>query len=349
MATEEISSPRPLISNTSKHPNEHSGLILSGNHRPPADWGVEGLELDEAIVRHAAWRDVRAQTWTAMLKSGLSTMRLERFAQCGSGLWLMQRPADLAQRLSCNCCKDRWCQPCAASRGRRLADALLATMADLARVRFVTLTLKHRPASLRDCLDRLYRSFAALRRRPLWRDAVSGCAVICEIKVGRDGLWHPHLHVLATGSYVDQAALSREWLAITGDSSIVDVRLVKSAQSIAFYVTKYVSKGCDSTVYSDPARLQEAIVTMRGRRLCMTCGDWRGIKLLPPAEDAEIQEYDDEGRPLHDDDALRYRPVLRLDGLAQRARSDAALHAVWHELIARFGCLAVLYDPRVPD
>lgn len=335
----------PLQFKASNQTNSEPGIILRGNHTPPAEFGVETLQLSEGIIRHRTWADMRARTWAAMLKSGLSTMRLERFAECGSGLWVLHRRCDGALRMSCNCCRDRWCQPCATSRGRRLADALLKQIEDVGTVRFITLTLRHRPGPLKDSLDRLYACFARLRRRELWGECVTGCAAVCELKIGRDGLWHPHLHILAAGTYIDQRALSREWLAVTGDSSIVDIRAVTNARSLAFYVTKYASKGCDQSVWKDPERLLEAIVTMRGRRLCMTCGSWRGVKLLPPDEDAELDERDDEGRPLHEEDARRWVPLHRVDLLFKRAKSDRVCFQLWCEFAARWPSLAQLYDP----
>lgn len=343
------SDPLLLPFNPSKQPHRAEGLILENGHRPPAEFGVETLQLDESLVRHVGWADVRAKVWKALRAAHVTTARLERFAECGSGLWLLSRPADLSMRLSCNCCRDRWCQPCAATRGRQLASALLAQISDLERARFVTLTLKHRPCSLRDCLDRLYRSFNALRRRPLWSSAVVGCAVVCEIKVGRDGLWHPHLHIICEGGFIDQRALSQDWLAVTGDSSIVDIRLVKNAKTLAFYVVKYVSKSADSTVLLDHDRLLEAVTTLRGRRLAMTAGTWRRLKLLPPADDDVRDETDDKGEPLHSDESLRWKPLHRVSTLAKFAREDAVASAVWHEVIARWPALRVLYDPLSPS
>jgi len=148
-------------------------------------------------------------------------------------------------------------------------------------VRFVTLTLRHSRTPLEDQLDRLYRSFNVLRRRKFWLAHVDGGAAFCETKVSeKDGLWHPHLHLVVVGSYMDQRTLSQEWLAVTGDSSVVDISRVRDEKTVGFYITKYVSKPLDSSLFTDESLLQEAIVALSGRRLCMTFGSWRGTPLV---------------------------------------------------------------------
>jgi hypothetical protein len=40
-----------------------------------------------------------------------------------------------------------------------------------------------------------------------------------------DGMWHPHLHVIAEGRFLDKHALSAAWHHATGDSFVVDIRI----------------------------------------------------------------------------------------------------------------------------
>jgi len=146
--------------------------------------------------------------------------------------------------------------------------------------RFITLTRRHSHAPLADQIDALYEAFNKLRRRSAWKKNINGGAAFLEIKVSeRTGLWHPHLHIIATGKYFPAHELSREWLAVTMDSSVVDIRAVTDAGHVAAYVTKYVTKPMSITLLQHPDKLDEALVAMRGRRLAMTFGTWRGIKL----------------------------------------------------------------------
>jgi hypothetical protein len=106
-----------------------------------------------------------------------------------------------------------------------------------------------------------------------------------ELKIGRDGLWHVHCHIIAEGEYLPQAELSSEWHAVTGDSPVVDVRDVADADVAAGYVAKYGSKPCDPSVLYSHERLCEAMIALKGVRLATTFGGWRKAKLSSPSDD----------------------------------------------------------------
>jgi hypothetical protein len=97
--------------------------------------------------------------------------------------------------------------------------------------------------------------------------------------------WHPHLHIVTEGTYIEQKALSRAWHEVTGDSSIVDIRRVADSGDVSRYVCKYVTKPADATIFPVPDRLDEFICAIGGRRLCLTFGTWRGFKLDADPQD----------------------------------------------------------------
>jgi hypothetical protein len=75
---------------------------------------------------------------------------------------------------------------------------------------------------------------------------------------------------------------------------------------VTHYITKYASKPLDPTVVRVPDRLDEAVVALKGKRLCMTFGLWRGYKLTEPPESGtwiqlgtldEILEQAEQGDP----------------------------------------------------
>lgn len=153
-------------------------------------------------------------------------------------------------------------------------------------VRFITLTVKHTWTPLNQQLDRLYLLFARLRDGPLWKRHVRGGAAFLEVVWSeRSNSWHSHLHCLVHGSYFPREVLSAEWYRVTGDSMVVDIRLVKDKPVIGRYVTKYVSKPLSNTFLNRPTLLDEFTLAMKSRRLCLTFGDWRGIRLTAPAND----------------------------------------------------------------
>lgn len=114
----------------------------------------------------------------------------------------------------------------------------------------------------------------------MWREHVQGGVVVCEITWSADShSWHPHLHIIAAGTYMQKQLLSDAWLLATGDSYIVDLRLIRGVETCVRYVTKYVSKPLSSTYAREPDLLREAMRALAGRRLCTTIGSWRGVPL----------------------------------------------------------------------
>lgn len=148
------------------------------------------------------------------------------------------------------------------------------------KTRFVTLTLQHRSCTLGEALDHLYDSWKRLRKQRGWKWCVTGGIAFVEIKHSEvTGCWHPHIHALVEGRYYPQDKLSRDWHTATGDSKIVDIRLVHGTAHVARYVTKYASKPLNHTFQFSNDLLDDAIVGLKGRRLAITFGSWRGIKL----------------------------------------------------------------------
>jgi hypothetical protein len=250
---------------------------------PRDDYQIEPLLPAECEFRHGGWKRTRARVFDAMVSLHLSATRLERFACCGSGCRVLYHAEQQALRLAGNYCHDRFCIPCGAARARTIAR-VLAAHCGTRPIRFLTLTLRHSPTPLGDQIDRLYDSFRRLRQRKAWKAHIDGGAAFLELKLGRDGLWHPHLHCLIDGSYWSQKEIAEQWHAVTGDSYIIDIRKPDSQQSTVNYVCKYASKPMEATAIRNPSRLAEALLCLRGRRLCLTFGTFRGLVLEPHEE-----------------------------------------------------------------
>lgn len=231
--------------------------------------------------RHAGFGNARLQVWNVLRETDRSDSTLARFVQCGMQATAELSPNSKEARITSNNCRSRWCPACARDRAATIAANLAALVTERG-ARFVTLTRRHSHAPLTDQLDSLLASFRRLRQRGWWTEAVTGGAAFIELHRGdHDGLWHVHLHVLCESEFLPQADLSREWYAVTTDSSIVDVRAIASPAKAASYVAKYVSKPGSARVYNDPTALREMIDALAGRRLCMTFGTWRGTPLEP--------------------------------------------------------------------
>lgn len=253
------------------------------------------LGINDAHQRfiHSGWWNDRRRIFDALSHlTPLPDKRRRRFADCGSGCRILRNDKIKGvYRVQAFRCNDRFCLPCSKLRASRIRDQLTLLLATHQRCSLITLTLKAENQPLQAIIARATTHFRALRALPWWKAAVTGGAAILETKVGRDGRrWHVHWHIVAACNFLPKHRLSAAWLAITGDSKIVDVRRVTTPETAVRYITKYVTKSADSSVVRSPAHLAEALIAFRGSRLVTTFGTWRGTKLT--------ERLDDETLPL---------------------------------------------------
>lgn len=252
--------------------------------------------------------------WDALRRVNATQARLEHFHSCGAACWIQRLPGTDRARIVCNQCHDRLCIPCQTARSKRI-QSNLHPLIRTEQSKLITLTLRHSNTPLSDQIDRLYRSFHALKKRKLFRQNVSAGIAFLEIKLSeRTGRWHVHMHAVVLSKFIDQRQLSQAWHSVTGDSSIVDVRKIRDPETAARYVTKYVTKPADSSVFTDHAKLDEFVLALKGRRLYNPFGDWRAL-------DFERS----------DDDEAQWENVCSLETLIHECRRGAP----WAVALAR--------------
>jgi hypothetical protein len=224
--------------------------------------------------------------YDALQTTNASYRRLNAFATCGSSWWVLEsRTRPGTYKLARDYCHDRWCVACAQLRAATLAGNLLPVLRDRP-ARLITLTVRSADEPLAAQVRRIYVSFRRLRRLPIWTNHVTGGLAVLEITRNPETqLYHPHLHIIAHGTFVPRDALADEWLRCTGDSHIIDVRYVNNADGAVKYVTKYLTKPIATELYRHPAVLAEAIEALRGVKQIITFGTWRKLKLLSPLTD----------------------------------------------------------------
>lgn len=245
------------------------------------------LQPEEEIFRHWPWKIKRNKVITAMEAAGCAPTTILRLIDCGSGALIYCEIGTGEIRVCANYCRCRHCAPCQRARAARLARNLQDRLSKRpsGAYRFITLTLAHSHDSLKDQIDRLYASFRKLRKDPVWADTQNGGVAICEVKwSAKTRQWHPHLHIVSEGKWVKQQALSDAWLRATGDSYIVDIKILKAAKDCAHYLSKYVTKGTSDEVWDDLPAAVEWITATKGLRNANTFGSWRGFRLMaaPP-------------------------------------------------------------------
>jgi hypothetical protein len=246
--------------------------------------------------RHSGWSTTREAVIRSMFRTRQSDSRIMAFLSCGNSSWIERAKDDPTRyRIRENSCHDRLCQVCGGCRARRIADAIDRFAADR-RCRFITLTLTSSPKeSLKDLIDRLMRSFRYLRSHPTWEKAVDGGCAFLEIKRSdKAHRWHPHLHILAEGRFLKQSELSDAWRSITKDSYIVDVRDARM-EAARHYITKYASKPLNASFSRSEAHLDEAMESLKGRRLVTTFGTWYGTAISSAEDDDLADDLIDAG------------------------------------------------------
>ena len=266
--------------------------ISTGSNPSPQLPEVNDEPVREAIAfRHSFWSTRRPVIRDALLRIGNGEEQMKRFDACGCNCWVMQADDGSGRlRMAADRCHSRWCEACAAERRRticrNLLDGLAARRNESRGLRFLTLTLKHNDAPLREQMDRLYACWRKLRALPRFKKAIDGGISFFEVKISRkDGRWHPHLHTLIDGDYLAKEMISAAWLKITGDSYIIDIKLVRNAEQAAGYIAKYAAKAIDHSVWHDASRLEEAMLAFRNRRTLATFGTFRRMNLSKPPED----------------------------------------------------------------
>ena len=251
-----------------------------------SDWGSTSETPDHAVTfRHSGWQRTRALIRQALVHLDTPPRPLHRFDTCGSDPWVVVDTEDSSRlAIHSNHCHSRWCTPCSRERAARIVGNLKLKLTE-GDIRFLTLTMKHSDTPLAAQIDRIYDAFRKLRRAPCWSSAVDGGCAILELKHSqRTRLWHVHIHCLLDGRFIKREDVQAEWWRITGDSHVVDIRRCHDPDHAAHYVIKYITKPVPSSVINKPDQLLEMMAAIARRRLVLTWGSWRGVRLSEPLD-----------------------------------------------------------------
>lgn len=242
----------------------------------------ETLKEHPLNIRH---RTARTAIHRAMSTAAVATRRRRNFATCGTGWWLMKSLTDAhTYKLVRDWCHDRLCPLCSQRRAANVHRHIAAAL-DPGDYRLITLTVHHNDNELRHQLQRLVAAFRKLRSTRGWKDHVQGGIAALEFTFNATtNRWHPHLHVLALGSYYPHAMLRDAWKKATGDSDIVHLAYVRSRTGAANYVAKYVAKPAAAAANVPDQRLPELITALAGTHLLIRFGSLHAMKLDDPRE-----------------------------------------------------------------
>lgn len=215
-----------------------------------------------------------------------------RLLRCRTDAYFYRNKITGNVRVGANSCHLRFCPLCSKTRELRVRENTANWLKKTKYPKFMTLTLAHSTQRLDQQLKRLYDAFRHIRRLHLFANNAKGGIWFFQIKKSKtDGLWHPHLHCVLEGGYISQKALSKAWLAATGDSMIVDIRMIKSIKSASDYVARYAASPCYLPDLEDFDAIELA-QSLKGRRICGTFGSARQARLTSaPDYDRNEWEY----------------------------------------------------------
>lgn len=251
------------------------------------------------LAIHAPFAEARTAVWSAFTGAQIPQLhrRASKLEKCCRYPTLRTRES--GELVVCpQRCRDRCCPHCAKFRAIDTGKRVLEACRRMNSVRFITLTVPHVDDYLVDQLTALRAAFGRLRRTRSWRAHVLGGVYGFEVKLSKkDGLWHPHVHVIADGSFYPFRHLLEDWRASLNhpespwkigpnDPLFVHVEVVHDRANVAEYVGKYVAKPTDLAEWP-PSEIRQFAIAMMGQRLIHTFGTLHGATLDPadPNED----------------------------------------------------------------
>lgn len=297
-----------LSSFTSRRcPSVSSSLRFIPDKQP----SISQPDDDDNAKNVVDWGNKEARLlWVRALRTSPVTWKAAaKLESCGSNPWVERCSVSSEYRVVAPACKLRFCPRCSgihAGRTRRRLQTWAESVRrdDTFRLRLVTLTIRSTSAPLYHQLDFLYRSFRKLRQRALWKKATLGSIAVLQVTHNaQTNQWHPHLHVVQHGRFIDWHALKSAWLKITHGSDGVDIRPIRDVDKACEYVCRYVARPLDGEREMSPRNLVDYVMSTKGRRLLIASGN---APLIIPDEEPGTNEW------------LR---VDSLAGLLQRARN----------------------------
>lgn len=233
-------------------------------------------EVCRTLVRPAY---VRAGLAYDLADESRPRKRSERLAACRSGAWFVVHTETREVRVRSEYCGLRWCPMCQKLKRHIITENVAEWIQKQNQVRLITLTLKHSHNDLTPQINHLMESWSRLRRHKAWREHCTGGIFFLQItRNAEKGEWHPHLHILATGSYLAHGTLKVLWAQASRGSSICDIRKAYKPSECVKYVARYATCPADLCAMG-LSEAVEVILACDGRKVAGTFGSARGCRL----------------------------------------------------------------------
>jgi hypothetical protein len=258
---------------------------------PETSFSADAPTAYAQLIRSRDWPEwYAALAALESLRPLVTDKRIWRFRHCLQKAWFFRHNETGSVHVFSSACKDRACPVCGQRRSYDLSRKVASWVQSRTNVRFYTFTLRANDAPLDSQISALYRAFGKFRKFPDCRRAMAaGIWFFQTTYTVQSGQWHPHLHVLAVGSFLSQDRLCDLWRLASGDSYIVDVRFVHNPATVASYVARYAARPYKLTDLPEDRR-SEAVLAFWSRRLF---GTWGKLEARPKIkqEKPSLAEY----------------------------------------------------------
>jgi len=258
---------------------------IETNQRNRTDCSYKAFTLKHRMPAY-----VRALEIYAKRDGSFTGTFTDRLKSCRKFAFFYQSNETGKLRVQSSRCKLRWCPIC-----RDVSRMIVTSAVDgwLRRRKFpkmLTFTLKHSDDDLLVQINRIYKSFQKIRQRVFFKQNVTGGVWFFQLKQNpQTEQWHPHIHCLVDGKFINHNKLKELWLKITGDSFVVDVRPVKDLDNASTEVARYATSPADLTNMSLESAW-DVFEATEGKRICGTWGNAKGM-ILRPTPQADSDEW----------------------------------------------------------
>jgi hypothetical protein len=229
----------------------------------------------------------------------------DKLRRCHSRLSVLTCGRHIARVIPNFTCEFRLCPDCGRRRSRKLQNKYLPMMRAFLRHHHVTpvhlvLTQTHRKETRKQSAARIQSSFTKLTRRSFWKDNFKGGTWSLEFTKDKNGLHHAHLHIVGfRRKFFDIELLRSEWLAVTCDSHVLNLKPIQDIAAGLREVVKYVSKPLDIRRFG--AEDLKEFLGLKNMRMFGTFGEFRDFcKSFDPSDNdgGEVSELESLSRDL---------------------------------------------------
>jgi hypothetical protein len=242
---------------------------------------------DGTYQSHIRSRDQReyslAEKTLVSLRPIISDRRIFRFHHCGTQAWFYKHIPTGKVSVFSSACRDRACPVCAGRRSYEVSKQVSEWLKTVHDARFLTLTMRSTSEELGVQVTRLYDCFRRLRRDKRVRKGLKAGIWFFQSTFNLDTrLWHPHLHCIIVGSFIDKAVWKAAWKDVTEGSYILDIQLIKADNACTSrshcpiskavkYVARYAARPYRLSDLPESVR-QEVVLAFHSRKLFSAWG-----------------------------------------------------------------------------